>query len=154
MDLTVEDVLKKGIERELESQRLYRDLGSRVTLPGAQYAFSLLVKQEEEHQALLEKYLKGGLSTGVLSLRQVVDYQIAEYLDQPKILPEMGLPDIFLTAANREKQSYDFYTSLAGIHPEGETKLLLLKLASEELGHKQRVESMYSDVAFPQTDGG
>jgi rubrerythrin len=154
MDLTVEDILKKGIERELESQRLYKALTSRVKLPGAQYAFSLLVKQEEEHEAVLNRYLKGGLGVGALSIRQVIDYRMAEFLDQPEVLPDMGLPEIFLIAANREKKSNDFYTSLAAIHPEGETKLLLLKLASEELGHKQRVESMYSDVAFPQTDGG
>ena len=154
MDVTVEDVLKKGIDRELESQRLYRDLVTRVKRPGAQYAFSVLVRQEEEHQALLDKYLTGGLKTGVLNIRQVIDFRIAEYLDQPEVNPEMGLPDIFLVAANREKKSNDFYTSLAKIHPEGEVKLLLLKLASEELGHKQKVESMYSDVAFPQTDGG
>ena len=49
--VTMADVLKKGIAREIESQRLYKDLGARVQLPAAEYAFSLLVKDEEEIKA-------------------------------------------------------------------------------------------------------
>ena len=152
--LTVQYVLQQGISREIESQRLYHDLESRVQLPAARYAFSLLVRQEEEHQQILERYLKGGLTQGALDIRHVVDHRIAEHLQQPDVSPGMQLPDIFLLAARRERNSYDFYTSLAGIHPEGKLKQLLIKMASEELGHKQKVESLYSEVAFPQTDGG
>ena len=152
--LTVQDTLQQGIAREVESQRLYQDLGTRVQSPAARYSFSLLVSQEEEHQRILERYLKGGLIQGSLDIKHVVDYHIAEHLQQPEVTPGMQLPDIFLVAARRERNSYDFYTSLANIHPEGEMRKLLNKLASEELGHKQKVESLYSEVAFPQTDGG
>jgi len=44
--------------------------------------------------------------------------------------------------------------ALAGIHPPREAKRLLEELASQELEHKQRVESLYTDIAFPQIDGG
>ncbi len=152
--LTTADVLKRGIEREIESQRLYKDLGTRVQLPAAEYAFSLLVRAEEEHQRILESYLNGGLTDGALDIKHVVDYRVAEHLDQPDIGSKMQLPDIFLLAANREKGSHDFYVAFAAMHPEGKTKQLLEKLASEELGHKLKVESMYTEVAFPQTDGG
>ena len=152
--LTVQDILRQGIAREVESQRLYQDLGTRVQSPAARYAFSLLVSQEEGHQHILERYLKGGLAEGSLDIKHVVDYHIAEHLQQPEVTPGMQLPDIFLVAARRERNSFDFYTSLADIHPEGEMKKLLNKLAAEELGHKQKVESLYAEVAFPQTDGG
>jgi rubrerythrin len=66
----------------------------------------------------------------------------------------MKLKDIFLFAAAREKASHEFYLSLAQIHPSGEVKRLLGELAAQELEHKQRVESLYTQVAFPQTDGG
>lgn len=152
--LTTADVLKRGIEREIESQRLYKELGTRVQLPAAEYAFSLLVRAEEEHQRILERYLSGGLADGALDIRRTIDYRVAEHLDQPEAGSNMQLPDIFLLAANREKKSHDFYTAFAALHEEGKTKQLLEKLASEELGHKQKVESMYTEVAFPQTDGG
>ncbi len=66
----------------------------------------------------------------------------------------MKLKDAFLLAANREKASHEFYLSLAAIHPAGEVKRLLKGLAAQELKHKQRVEFLYTEVAFPQTDGG
>ena len=111
--LTVSDLLQKAVQREIESQRLYGSLSERVTLPGARYAFNVLFQQEQGHQAILEKYLKGGLTKGSLDIKSVVDYHIAEYLDQPEINAEMRLPDIFLLAANREKKSSEFYLSLA-----------------------------------------
>ncbi len=152
--LTVGDVLQTGIQREIEAQRLYTDLGRRVKEPAAQFALSTLVQQEKRHQEILQRYLGGGLGGGALDPKQVIDYRIAEHLEAPALTPDMKLSDIFLVAANREKASCDFYTSLADLHPDGETRLLLRKLASEELGHKQKVESMFTEVAFPQTDGG
>ena len=82
------------------------------------------------------------------------DYRIAEKLDQPEISPDMKLRDTFLLAANREKASHEFYLNLAQLHPAGEVRRLLEELAAQELGHKQRVEFLYTEVAFPQTDGG
>ena len=66
----------------------------------------------------------------------------------------MKLQEVFLLAANREMASHDFYQSLAQIHPPGEVQRLLEELAAQELEHKQRVEFLYTEVAFPQTDGG
>ena len=66
----------------------------------------------------------------------------------------MKLKDVFLLAASREKASHEFYLSLAQIHPVGEVKRLVEGLAAQELEHKQRVEFLYTEVAFPQTDGG
>ena len=66
----------------------------------------------------------------------------------------MKLKDAFLLAANREKASHELYLGLARIHPAGEVKRLLERLASQELKHKQRVEFLYAEVAFPQTNGG
>jgi len=66
----------------------------------------------------------------------------------------MKLKDVFLLAANREKASHEFYLSLARIHSTGEVKRLIERLAAQELEHKQRVEFLYTEVAFPQTNGG
>ena len=62
--------------------------------------------------------------------------------------------DIFLIAAEREKASHEFYRKLAELQPEGAFKTVLDKLAQEELAHKEKVEYLYCNAAFPQTDGG
>lgn len=152
--LTLKEVLKKAIQKEIESQHLYSDLSQQVTDETDKDAFQELVRQEQGHQQLLEQYLRGELKGGTLSRGQVIDYKIAERLDQPEISLDMKLKDVFLLAANREKASHEFYLSLAQIHPAGEVKRLIEELASQELKHKQRVEFLYTEVAFPQTNGG
>ena len=154
VQLSLQNVLEKAIQKEIESQHLYTELSQKVNDAPARSAFQDLTRQELGHQNLLESYLRGELKDGALSIRHAVDYRIAEHLDQPEVSPDMGLGDVFLLAAGREKVAHDFYIGLAHIHPAGEVKKLIEKLAAQELKHKQRVESLYTEVAFPQLDGG
>ena len=154
IQLTIKDVLEKAIGKEIESQRLYNDLSRRMRDDAVRDAFLKLARQEHGHQLLLEQYLRGNIKEGVLDKGQVVDYKIAEHLEQPEIFPTTKLQDVFLIAANREKASHELYLGLAQMHPDGKAKSLLKELASQELGHKKRVEFLYTEVAFPQTDGG
>jgi rubrerythrin len=152
--LTVQAILEKAIEKEIESQQLYRSLSQQMTNEVVKDAFVQLSWEEQGHENLLRKYLGGELGEGDLRKEQVLDYKIAEYLEQPEVTSGMGLKDVFLVAANREKASHAFYLSLAGAHPPGRVRGLLEQLASQELEHKRRVEFIYTEVAFPQTDGG
>ncbi len=152
--LTVKEVLEKAIEKEVESQLLYTDLSRKTKQAAAKDALKGLAKEEQGHQTLLERYLRGELAGGSLSQEELVDYKIAECLDQPAISADMALKDVFLVAANREMASYDFYHGLAGIHHRGAVRTVLEELAAQELKHKQRVEFLYTEVAFPQTAGG
>ena len=151
---TFKEVLEKAIQKEIGSRLLYIDLSQKMKDQVAKNAFQELAQQEQGHQNLLEQYLRGELKGRTLSRGQAVDYKIAEHLDQAEISPDMQLKDVFLLAANREMHSHELYLALAGIHPPGEAKRLLEGLASQELEHKHRVEFIYTEVAFPQTDGG
>jgi rubrerythrin len=72
--LTVSKVLEKAIQKEIESQQLYRDLSKKMTDEAAKDAFWELTRQEHRHQTLLEKYLRGELKEGALSRQQPIDY--------------------------------------------------------------------------------
>ena len=152
--LTLHSVLEKAITKEIESQELYHHLGDTASDDAARDIFTKLVQVEKKHEDLLRKYLSGEIGEGTLAKEHVLDYKIAEYLEQPQINPDMKIDEVLLLAANREKASHDFYISLAGEHPSGEVKRLLEELASQELDHKHRMEFLYTEVAFPQTDGG
>ena len=39
-------------------------------------------------------------------------------------------------------------------YPEGDLHEMLVKIANEELKHKEKMEYLYTNTAFPQTDGG
>jgi rubrerythrin len=116
--------------------------------------FRELNRVEKTHEELLRKYLRGELGEGALPGRRVLDYSIAEHFEQPLIKPDMKLGEVLLLAANREKASHEFYLALAAEHKPGQVKTLLEKLAYQESEHKQKVEDLYTEVAFPQTDGG
>jgi rubrerythrin len=83
-----------------------------------------------------------------------VDYSIAEHLEPPEPKETLDEKDAYLLAAHRELRAYNFYRALAAIHPEGTTRQMLDRMANEELKHKEKVEYLYSNAAFPQTDGG
>jgi len=151
---TLKTVLDKAIQKEIEAQDLYRCLSRMVVEDSARDMFLELSKVEKKHENLLRKYARGKLREGALKSDHVLDYRIAEKLEQPPIKSDMKLGDILLLAANREKASHEFYISLAAAHLPGEIKKLLEELASQELEHKHRVEDLYTEVAFPQTAGG
>ena len=151
--LTLEKVLDGAVQKEIEAQHLYLDLSMMVKNPPVRDALEALSREEKVHQDKLERYRAGELS-GALGKDQIVDYHIAELVEGSELSPDMQLKDAFMFAANREKASHELYITLAAIHPEGEVKALLLQLAGQELEHKQRVESLYTQVAYPQTDGG
>lgn len=154
VELTIKEVLRRAIQKEIASWLLYNDLSRKMSQEAAREAFKKLAQQEKAHQNLLEQYLRGEIGEGLLSNSQAVDYKIAEHLEQPKIYPDMDLKDIFLLAALREKASHELYLCLAKIHPVGKMRDLFEELASQELEHKHQVEIRYAEVAFPQTDGG
>lgn len=153
-ELTLKDVLEQAIRKEIEARIFYTNLSREIDDKAAGEAFQELARQERGHQGLLEQYQRGELKEGSLSHGHVIDYQIIEHLEGMQISPEATLRDAFLLAASREKASHELYLGLAQIHPDGPVKGLLEELAAQELEHKQRVEFLYTEVAFPQTDGG
>jgi rubrerythrin len=151
---TLQSVLEIAIKKEIEAQELYLDLSKKVIEQPAINMFLGLSEVEKKHESMLRDYAGGKLQEGALKGDDVIDYKIAEKLEQPPIEPDMSLADVLLLAANREKASNEFYVALAAVHPPGEIKKLLEELASQELEHKHRIEDLYTQVAFPQTSGG
>jgi rubrerythrin len=153
-DKNVQSILETAIEKEQEAHEFYMDLYNLVEDTTAKDALLFLADEETKHEEFLRNYLNGTYGADALQLNEVVDYEIAEYLEIPDIEKGMEAKDIYLVAAHRELNSYNFYKNLADIHPDGEVKDLLLKMANQELKHKEKVEYLYSNTAFPQTAGG
>jgi rubrerythrin len=153
-DKQLEELLTVAIQREEEAIAFYQGLYSRVTDETAQDTLLFLAGEEKKHKEFLLNYRAGRYKTESLRMNTAVDYRIAEYLEKPDPAANMESSDVYLVAAHRELASYNFYTALAGLHPDGELKQLLVKIAGEELRHKEKVEYLYANTAFPQTDGG
>jgi rubrerythrin len=143
-----------AIQREIEAYEFYRALGRKVDDISTKETLDLLANEEKRHREFLEAYQAGKLGPEALRLSDVVDYKIAEHLEKPDLQKNLESKDVYLVAAHRELNSYNFYAGLAAIHPQGEIKEMLTKMASEEKRHKEKVEYLYTNTAYPQTSGG
>ncbi|MDY0094380.1 MAG: ferritin family protein [Candidatus Vecturithrix sp.] len=145
----LELVIETAIQREEDAYNFYLDLSQRVNDAMAKETTEFLASEEQKHKAFLTAY-RDGQYAGALKMNAVIDYKIADYLDRPDPEKNLQSKDVYLIAAHRELNSYHFYTSLAEIQPEGEVKDILLRMASEEKKHKEKVEYLYTNTAFPE----
>ena len=153
-DQKLEAIIDLAIQKEEQSYDFYTDLHRKVKDPEAQDTLTFLAKEELKHKDFLLRYREGELGPESLRMSHVVNYSIAEHLDQPESKESLEAKDAYLLAAHRELRAYNFYKALADIHPDGALKEMLTKMANEELKHKEKVEYLYTNTAFPQTEGG
>ena len=154
MENKVSEILEIAIKREEDAYQFYMEMLGGASEPGVKHSLELMAKEEKKHKEFLEQYRDGSLKADALRSSDVVDYKVAEYLEEPELDASSKPEDVFLVAAHREQRAHQFYKAFAAAHPEGELKQLLLKMANEELRHKEKVEYLYTNTAFPQTSGG
>jgi rubrerythrin len=150
--LTLGEVLREAIQKEVMSRFMYIGLRQSVKDSEAKETFKLIAEQEESHQSMLEDYLSGRIKEGALNYHLVVDDKISDQFGQPDVTPNMELKDVFILAIRKEQTAHNFYANLAEIHPEGKIKKLLEKLSYEELEHKSAVEKIYKDLYLTKSD--
>ena len=153
-DKTVLEIIEIAIKREEEAYDFYMDIYAKVSETAVKETLNYIADEEKKHREFLVKYRDGGFGVDTLRMNDPVEYKIAEHLQEPEVKADMRSEDVYLVAAHRENRSYHLYTDLAGLHPDGELNELLLKVASEELKHKEKMEYLYANTAFPQTSGG
>ena len=153
-DKQVLDVINTAIQREEEAYAFYMEILGGVEDKSVRDTLTFIAGEEKKHREFLVAYRDGDYGVDSLRMNDPLDYKIAEHLEEPEVDDDMSSEDIYLIASHRELRAYNFYTDLANLHPEGELNELLRKIASEELKHKEKMEYLYANTAFPQTDGG
>jgi rubrerythrin len=151
---SLQNVIEAAIRNEEEARVFYLGLYSLVADPLARETLKFLAGEEQGHKEFLQAYLKGEKKFAALGMETPIDYHIAQYADRPDPKKNMNSSEVYLVAAHREWNSYIFYKSLAALQPAGEVQEMLLQMANQELKHKEKVEYLYSNTAFPQTSGG
>jgi rubrerythrin len=151
---TLNSVIDLAIDKEKEAYDFYMDLYNLVEDKEAKSTLKYIAQEEAKHREFLENCQEGRFCSEVLKLETPVDYKIAEHMKKPDIQKNMKSSEVYLVAADRELSAHTFYKSLADSYPPGDVKDLLNKIASEEAKHKEKMEYLYSNTAFPQTSGG
>ncbi|MBW1692955.1 MAG: ferritin family protein [Deltaproteobacteria bacterium] len=151
---TISEVIDKAIQREEEAYTFYMELFDQIEDQSAKDTLEWVAAEEKKHKQFLIDYREGKFGSKALRKSDVVHYNIAEYQEEPEIAKDMQREGVFLVASHREKRSHQFYMGIADMHPTGEVRDMLIRMANEELKHKEKMEYLYANTAFPQTAGG
>ena len=143
MGKSIADVIDLAIQREEEAYDFYMDIFNKVQDAGVRDTVEFIAGEEKKHKAFLVAYRAGNYGADALRMADVVEYRIAEYLEEPEIGEDSKPQDVYLIAAHRESRSNQFYSELANMHADGELKTMLVKMANEELKHKEPIARRY-----------
>jgi rubrerythrin len=151
-DNALRDILKTALQREIDAYNLYHSAVAMVETPHAKEMLEDLALQEVGHRNRLQALLDGSLFRVISRAQQkkVVDLKITDYLVEVPLTPDSDFQDILIVAGKREKGSHDLYAALAQVAEDDDTVKLFQFLASEELSHKNRVETMYEEIVYKE----
>jgi rubrerythrin len=147
MSTELEAIIKSAIAQEEFSHNFYQRLAAVVSQPETKDILEYLAKEELEHQAFLQSCFT---SQGCKLVGEVQNVHLAELLETPAMRDDMSPKEALIIAMKREEGSHRFYQALAALQPPGEIQAFLEKMAEVELTHKEKVEYLYDNAAFPE----
>jgi len=147
MPTELEAIIRNAIVQEELSHEFYRRMANLVTHAQTRETFEYLAHEELDHKAFLESCLT---PQGCKLAGEAHNVHLAEILAAPAFSEEISPKDALVIAMKREEGSYNFYQALAALQPPGEVRDFLEKMAKVELGHKEKMEYLYDNVAFPE----
>jgi rubrerythrin len=147
MSTELEAVIKSAIAQEELSHGFYKRLAGLVSHPETKNTLEYLAKEELEHKTFLQSCFT---PHGCTLAGEAQNVHLAELLQAPAISNDMSPKEALVIAAKREEGAYRFYQALAALQPPGEVQAFLNQMAKVELQHKEKVENLYNNAAFPE----
>ena len=151
-DLTqnVEAVIKQAIAGEQDAYALYSGAKKMVKSTASKSLLEDLAKEELGHKAKLEGLLRQGISWQVAEgqFKRVEDLKLGDHLVSQPLNEGADIQAVLTVGIQREKESHELYTTMAGVVCDDTVRHLFEFLANEELGHKRKLEGLYEEVIY------
>jgi len=147
MNLEFDAIIKSAIDQGELSRDFYQRMATLVTHAETKETFEYLAKEELEHQHFLQSCFT---PQGCSLVGQAQNTLLAEHLKAPAFTEDLSPKEALVIAMKREESSYHFYQGLAALQPPGDVRDFIEKMAKVELGHKEKMEYLYDNVAFPE----
>jgi len=147
---TIEAVLERAIEIEVESAELYARLAGTARNAPIRTRLEELAEMERGHKTKLEQIRAGNINWAIRrsEAKPVADLRLTDHLEAKPIDATADYQDVLLAAAKREKMTHDFYQAMAEPVDDATIKSLFEMLAMEELRHKHLLEKIYEEVVY------
>ena len=141
-------ILLNAIDKEVEAYAFYQAISEKVNDSSLKSLFKELAEQETLHRKTLLEYLTGGKKE--LKFDEVKDYHLSDMIEKPGPSSDMKPLDGLKLAIKKEEEAKEMYEKLAEASPDADQKKIFEELAKMELGHKARLEDIYTNAAFAE----
>ncbi|HWQ66436.1 MAG TPA: ferritin family protein [Methanospirillum sp.] len=141
-------ILLTAIDKEVESYTFYTATSERVADKALKTIFKELADQETMHRKTLQEYLSGAKKE--LKFDEAKDYHISDTIESPVLTTEMKPLDGLKLAIKKEEEAKEMYEKFAAASADADQKKVFEELAKMELGHKARLEDIYTNTAFAE----
>ncbi|MDD5641173.1 MAG: hypothetical protein PHX53_05955 [Syntrophales bacterium] len=143
----IADLIHEAMNQHELARDFYHRMAHRVAHADTREMFEYLAREAKENKARLHQCLT---PEGCPVVPPTHDLHLAEHLMVPKLADDMPPKDALALAVKRSEGLLRFYNSLLELQPEGEIRRRLEYLALTESSHKEKLEDMYDNVAFPE----
>ena len=147
---SIEEILKRAVHFEEQAHDFYMGAVDMVKQPHIKTILQDLAAEEIKHKEKLEALIAGD-TTALIAVQkrgEIQDLKLADYLVEPTLGENATFQDVLGAAMHREKSSFEFYSTMAGVAGDASIKELFEFLAEEELGHKNKIETLYDEVVY------
>lgn len=144
-------IIEAAVKVEEQSVALYTMALENAKYPSSKVFLKQLVDEERHHKEKLEAIMEDKSKISELgSHGEVQDLKIVDMLEDTPLSEDADYEAILVYATKREKSTYDYYKTLALGLRGTEMGELFSKLAQEELGHKNKLETEYDDCVLTE----
>lgn len=145
LETTVEEVLRKAIDSEVETRLYYQKLAERAATPDVRKRMLELADGELLHRAKMERKYREEIGKAPPAPAE-------PKVELPADLVNLDMPRALKHALERERESESDYRFMAERVPETELGHLFMELADIEWKHKTDLQAEYDRSRADQPD--
>lgn len=145
---TYDKIMQRAIQSEIDAQKFYGDVAAKVQPPYLKEMFASFVEEEQRHERILEGFRSKGASH--LHFKDAPDFKVAETIAAPSPSVEMLPAEALALAVKNEEAAMKHYAELAAACSDPEQKAVFEELATMERDHKNRMETAFIDIGYPE----
>ena len=144
LETTVEEVLRKAIQSEIETRAYYQKMAERAGSPDVRKRMLQLADAELVHRAKMERKYREELG-------QTPPDPLPATVDLPPDLVNLDLSHALKHALERERDSESYFRFMAERVPDTKLGALFMELAEIEWKHKSDLQAEYDATAPPDS---
>jgi rubrerythrin len=144
LETTVEEVLRKAIQSEVESRAYYQAMAERAVDPQTRRRMLQLADAELVHRAKMERKYREEVG-------QTPPDPLPEVVELPNDLTNLDLSRALKHALERERDSESYFRFMAERVPDTKLGALFMELAEIEWKHKTDLQAEYDAAAPPDS---